>query len=99
MKIDNEITLKELFEKGADPNYKYSDIKLNFKDFEIVDSDWEIENISNVDYKMKIQNVICGFEIIENNIASSACPEISQYVDNCKTKIIKYMSEVLNRAE
>ena len=49
--------------------------------------------------KMKIQNVICGFEIIENNIASSACPEISQYLDNCKTQIIKYMSEVLNRTE
>jgi uncharacterized protein YfaT (DUF1175 family) len=94
---NNEMTLKELFENGADPEYKYSDIKLKFKDFDIVDSDWNTENIHLVNYKMKIQNVICAFEIIENNIASSACPEISQYFDNCKTNIIEYMGTILNR--
>ncbi len=94
---NKEITLKELFENGADPDYIYSDIKLRFNEFDIIESDWDSENINIVNYKMKIQNTIMCFEIIENNLASSACPEISQYFDNCKTNIIEYMKNILNR--
>ncbi len=89
--------LEKLFETGANNKYQYSDIKLNFNKFDIIDSDWNTENISNVDYKLKIQNVICAFSIIENNISSSASPEVSQFVDNCKKELLEYMNYILNR--
>jgi len=59
--------------------------------FTIKQEDWT--NINLVDIKMKAQNVVCLFTVLENTLAPHITPSETELIESTRNNLLNYLDE------